>query len=227
MLAAYFNFVVILSFITAKKDKNLILYPIFLTNWNVILNGVSSGFSAVIVTQYYRNFQKLEEELKSMTAKLKTAWILSSFSVVLAVSISLIYWPLIYTGRDKGVNDALTHAGNAIVLFIDLFVNAQPPRYGHFVHQSLFVTVYCFFNFMYIISGGVNRDSKPYIYRVLNWKNNTFSALLFAVSTLLFIIFIHFVLSACIQLRIWIYEKLCQRKQRKKIADNAESSLDV
>ena len=80
---------------------------------------------------------------------------------------------------------------------------------------------------MYTISGGVNRDSKPYIYQVLNWKNKTFSAILFAVSTLLFIIFIHFVLSACIQLRIWIYEKLRHREQGKKIADNAEISLDV
>ena len=118
------------------------------------------------------------------------------------------------------MNDALTHAGNAIILFIDVFVNAHPPRYSHFVHQTLFATIYCAFNFIYIICGGVNRDNKPYIYRVLNWKTKTFSSLLFAVSTLLFIIFIHFVLSACMQLRIWIYEKLCQREQGKKIADN-------
>lgn len=85
--------------ITAKQDKNLVLYPIFLTNWNVILNGISSGFSAIIVTQCFRNFHKFEKELQLMTVKLKAAWILSSFSVVIAVSLSLVYWPLIYTGR--------------------------------------------------------------------------------------------------------------------------------
>lgn len=80
---------------------------------------------------------------------------------------------------------------------------------------------------MYTISGGVNRDNKPYVYQVLNWKIKTFSSFLFAVSALLFIIFIHIVLSACMQLRIWIYEKFCQREQGKRIADNADISSKV
>ncbi|CAG9805098.1 unnamed protein product [Chironomus riparius] len=214
IFAIYFNFVVILSLITAEKDKNLILYPIFLTNWNVILNGVSSLLLAIVATQYFFKVIKFDNDLNYMTTTLKAAWLLSTLSTVIAVSLSLIYWPLIYTGKDKGLNDALTHAVNAISLFIDLFINAHPPRYCHFIQNLLFGLIYAIFSMIYTFCGGINRSEEPFIYSVLNWKYETSSAMLFAFLTLIFLIFIHCVLTACIHLRIWIHKKLCEHPKR-------------
>lgn len=110
--------------------------------------------------------------------------------------------------RDKGVNDALTHAGNAIVLLIDLFISAHPPRFGHFVYHLLFGLSYILFSIIYTFSGGVNRDNEPFIYTVLDWKNQTLSTTIFAMLTLLFLIIMHFVLTALILIRLKVYGKI-------------------
>ncbi|XP_070500146.1 protein rolling stone-like [Chironomus tepperi] len=220
IFALYFNFVVILSLITAEHDKNLVLYPIFLTNWNVILNGVSSLLSAIIVTQYFFKVTKIDNDLNYMPTSLKTSWLLSTLSTVFATSLSIIYWPLIYTGKDKGLNDALTHAVNAILLTIDLFINAHPPRYCHFVQNLFFGLCYALFSVIYTFCGGLNRSNEPFIYSVLNWKYETSSATLFAFLTLIFLILMHCVLTSCIHLRIWIHKKLCDRKLPKRANDD-------
>lgn len=93
VLLLYFNAVVILSLVTAEQDKNLVLYPIFLTNWNVIINGLSSILLFVVTLKYRKTTEN------EMSTLLKVAWLTTSLSTVLAISLSIIYWPLIYTGR--------------------------------------------------------------------------------------------------------------------------------
>jgi len=87
------------SLITAEDDGNLILYPIFLTNWYVVLNGVSSLLMAIVATQFFLKVTKSDNDLNYMTIALKASWLLSTLSAVIAVTISIIYWPLIYTGK--------------------------------------------------------------------------------------------------------------------------------
>lgn len=122
--------------------------------------------------------------------------------------------------RDKGLNDALTHAVNAFLLFIDLFINSHPPRFSHLIQNLLFGTSYAIFSIIYTFCGGINRSNEPFIYSVLNWKYETSSAVLFAFLTLIFLVFIHCVLTSCIHLRIWIHKKLCDREQFKNTNNN-------
>ena len=113
------------------------------------------------------------------------------------------------------MNDALTHAVNAILLFIDLFINSHPPRYCHIIQNLLFGLCYAIFSIIYTFCGGINRSKEPFIYSVLNWKYETPSAILFAFLTLIFLILIHCVLTSCIHLRIWIHKKICEREHTK------------
>ncbi|CRL01831.1 CLUMA_CG015062, isoform A [Clunio marinus] len=196
ILSFYFNFVLVLSIYTGEECKQLEFYLIYLTNWNVILNAITSLFGAILVTFYYKVKISFENEENRMPKSFKIYWLLTTLSTVVSISLSCIYWPLIYTGRDKGLNDALTHAGNAIVFFIDIFVNAHPPRYGHFVYPLSFGVFYgYFFSLPYTLLGGVDRDYNNYIYSVLDWKNDTQNAIIFALSTVAFLVFMHFVLT--------------------------------
>lgn len=212
ILASYFNFVLVLSLITAGECNQLKFYVIYLTNWNVILNAFSSLFGAVLVALYYQKKITFDDENRSMTKAFKTYWLLSNLSTVVSISLSCVYWPLIYNGRDKGLNDSLTHAGNAIVFFIDVFVNAHLPRFGHFIYPLSFGVFYAFiFSLPYTLMGGTDRDYNNFIYSVLDWKNKTSGALTFSTATIVFLTFMHFVLTSLAVLRVQVNKKLKSR----------------
>jgi hypothetical protein len=221
ILATYFNFVLILSLITADNCKQLNYYAIYLTNWNVILNAFSSLFGAALVTLYYQKKITFEDDQNVMPKIFKAYWLLSTLSTVNSISLSCVYWPLIYTGRDKGLNDALTHAGNAIVFLIDIFINAHPPRYGHFVYSLCFGVFYGYiFSLIYTLLGGTDRDMQNFIYSVLDWKKHTSDAAVFATATIIFLVFMHFVLTFLATTRIYIHQKI---KSRKALVQSSQS----
>jgi hypothetical protein len=208
ILAAYYFFVLILSIVEAAKCKQAKFYAIYLTNWNVMLNAFSSLFGAVLITLYYRRVIKFEGTQRMPTA-FKIYWAFSIFSVVVSTTISSIYWPLIYNGRDKGLNDSLTHAGNAIIMIIDVFINAHPPRFFQFIYPLGFGVFYGYiFATIYTFSGGTDRDYNNYIYSVLDYKNNTSSAFIFAGATTVALIIVHLIITCFAWIRVMIHRKL-------------------
>lgn len=147
---------------------------------------------------------------------LKTSWGLWILSLVVSVSLSLVYWPFIYTGVDKGLNDALTHAGNAIVNTFDLFVVAIPPRFGLFLFPLSFGVIYSLgFSLPYALAGGLNRHGHQYIYTVTDWLDKPTDAMIFTVATLAFLTFIHFVLTCLMHLREKIHQGIVNSKKMK------------
>lgn len=177
-----------------------------------MMNALSSLFGSVLVTLYYQKVITFEDESMDMPKSLKVYWLLSNLSSVVSISLSCIYWPLIYNGRDKGLNDSLTHAGNAVFMLLDLFINAHPPRYGHFIYPLTFGAFYAFvFSLPYTLLGGTDRDLNNFIYSVLDWKSNTKGALTFAILTLVFLTIMHCVLSFLASMRVWIGGKIKTR----------------
>lgn len=214
-----------LSIRTAVNCSQIRFYLIFLTNWNVVLNSMSSVLGAVLVTCYYRKLLKFEE-VQKMTKVLKIYWVSSLLSTVVSISLSCVYWPLIYTGRDKGLNDALTHAGNAIFMFVDVFVSAFPFRYGLFIHPLGFGVFYgYFFSVFYTVIGGKDRDNNDFIYSVLDWNNHTISAFSFSTATIIFLIFIHFIISSLLHLKIYLYRKLSEKQNNEQSSEIGNSNI--
>ena len=223
MFAAYFIFVVILSLFTAGECKQLKFYAIYLTNWNVVLNGTSALFGAILITFYYRGKIRLEND--KMPNVFKLYWLLVTSSTVLSATISGIYWPFIYVGRDKGLNDALSHAGNTIFMIIDIFINAHPPRFGHFIYPLSFGMFYVFiFSIPYTLLGGTDRDYNNFIYSVLDWRNNTSGALSFSLAAIVFIIMTHFVLTSFGVFRLYISKVMKSRKTEPERSTNEENN---
>lgn len=212
VLATYFFFVFILSLVTAEGCKQINFYAIYLTNWNVILNAVSTVLGAVLVTLYHRK-NILTGDHKMMTKMIKSYWLLTTLSTAVSVSLSCIYWPLIFDGRDKGFNDSLTHAGNAIMMIVDIYVRAHPPRYAHFVYPLSFGFFYGFlFSLPYTLLGGTDRDLKNFIYSVIDWTKHTKSALTFAFATIVFLVFMHFVLTFLATTRVYLHRRITSKK---------------
>lgn len=186
------------------------------------MNGASSLLGAVIVTLYYRGKIKFDDSINTPTV-LKLYWLLVTLSTVISISLSCIYWPFIHNGRDSGVNDALTHAGNAIVMLIDIFIHAHPPRFGHFVYPLAFGFFYgVIFVIPYIYLGGTNRDYSNYIYSVLDWQGDPKGALIFTLATFAFLIIMHFVLTSLGVSRLYLHKsiKLIKTKERSTEGDN-------
>lgn len=209
LLATYFSFVFVLSLITADECGQLSFYAVYLTNWNVVINAVTSLFGAVLVAFYYKRRIRFDDETKVMPMSFKVYWLLSLLSICVSISLSAVYWPLIYDGRDQGVNDALTHAGNAIFWFIDLFVIAHPPRFGHFVYPLGFGIFYAYvFSLPYTLLGGTDRDGNNYIYSVIDFTGKTGRALGFSLAIIVFLTIMHFVLTGFAMMRIKIHQRL-------------------
>lgn len=184
-----------------------------------------------MVTLFYRKVIKIRDvnetankiENNKTEKLLKIQWILWTLSLVISVSLSCVYWPLVYTGKDKFLNDALTHAGNAIVNFIDLFIVACPAKFGHFIYPLSFGLVYAFiFSLPYALLGGLNRHGHVYIYNVIDWIGNPKSATIFAFAVLTFLSIVHLVMTGFVKLR----EKICESRMKKASEMNNREDQD-
>lgn len=222
ILATYFNFVFILSIYTANECIQLDFYLIYLTNWNVMLNALSSLFGAILITLHYNN--KLfspsdgdDTNYNRMTNSLKVNWFLSNLSSAVSICVSLAYWPS-YNGRDAGLNDVLTHAGNSVVLFADTFIHCRPPRYGHFVYPLGFGILYLIgFSLPYQLFGGVNRDFENYIYPSVDWANNTIDAVRSASLMSVLFVIVHLLLTLLIVARSYLHGKCMSYQMDKRL----------
>lgn len=186
-----------------------------------MMNALSSLIGAILKTLHYNNkmTSNSEPHKSQMTKTLKLYWLLSHLSTVVSIGVSLAYWPS-YDGRDAGLNDALTHAGNSIILFADTFIHARPPRYGHFIYPLSFGIIYILvFSLPYQLLGGLNRDYKNYIYPSLDWINNTKTAVRSAILLNSSFVIIHLVITFSIVVRIYLHSK-CKSPNNKTIHQN-------
>lgn len=189
---------------------------IYLTNWTVVLNVVSSLFQAFVLTLYHQNQLSLKVSGKSLPKVLKASWLLAN-STSVCVGMSAIYWTMIFTKKDSGLIGLLTHAGNAIVMIFDLFVRANPPRYGHVVYPMSVGAVYGFiFTVPYIFLGGTNKEFDNFIYAAMNWKSNPAEALKFTLGSVLFVGLTHCLLTFLETTRVYLHERINARNKTKQ-----------
>lgn len=100
-----------------------------------------------------------------------------------------------------------------MVNFIDLFIHAHPGRFGHVIYVFTTGAFYILFSIVYTLAGGTDRDLKNYIYSVIDWKNHTFDAIVFALATITFLSIMHLILTALVSLRIYVYNRMCSEQR--------------
>ncbi|CAO1378485.1 unnamed protein product [Diamesa serratosioi] len=204
ILAVFFVGTVILSIFTALENDQFDYYFIYLTNLGIWLCMISTLLGAVLVTvHHYDLIAPCYHE--KMTKIFKFYWFLSNATSVLAFCISITYWSLVFDGRDWGINDFLTHAGNSIVLFADLFVVRHPGKFTHFIYPPGVGLIYLLFTLVYTFLGGKDRYGENYVYKILDWRHHTKSAAIISAITIVLLCVIHLVVVGIHRVRCKIH----------------------
>lgn len=154
-IACFFVFSLLTSIVIATARSEILVYPIYLTHWNLLFTTISMVMAAVLTTLHHKDLLNCEK----MTRELKVFWFLSSSSNMYAFLVSLIYWTLLYKADTAVIdlNNVLVHATNALVIIVDLTVVKHPGRFGLFLLPLSCGLLYSFFSWLYPALGGRNR----------------------------------------------------------------------
>lgn len=151
--------VLIQTLVQARNRNALQYHAINLTNWGLWLNVLSSIYGALLITADHFNWIQIKDN--KMTALLKTYWCLTNTNAVSSLFISTMYWSIlhyyyIFAGGKNDLNNKLTHAGNSIMVLIDLFVIRHPCRWQHFIYPEHIGISFVIFTVFFSFSGSSN-----------------------------------------------------------------------
>lgn len=184
---------------------------------------------ATVQTLHHRGAITCDNTNKSSRLALihKIQWILWIVSLVVSVSITCVYWRVVYTGEDKGWNNNLTHGGNAVVNVIDMFIVAIPARFGLFVWPLGMGVIYALgFSLPYALAGGLDRHGMHSIYKAADWLGNPAGATIFVFATIIFLTVMHFVLTCFMILREKIHKRMADDKKKVEIVDKNQHQME-
>lgn len=95
-----------------------------------------------------------------MPALVKFYWMLFYVCINNSIIVTTLYWGLVYKPNDEyhrlDLNNLLTHAGNSIIMLIELMITATPMRILHLFYPFVFEAVYTGFTVVYYLMGGKN-----------------------------------------------------------------------
>lgn len=138
-------------------------------------------------------------------------WALHAPVPALTILVTALYWSIVYAGQGLAFSNVMTHGGNALVAFADLWASNQPFYLAHLTAPLLFVAGYGLFSYAYYAAGGLGPDGNAYIYESLDWSNPT-PALRLLLISLLALPIVHWLYFVCI-LRL---------RRRREVRDAAD-----
>lgn len=204
--ACYFLFSLTVSLIKADEMGELGYFGIFVSNWNLVLNAVASVCSVFILCPYFT--EKIIEGQNKMPWSFQLYWFLVMLSPSVSFGISSVHWT-IFDISDTDLNTFLTHAGNSIVLLLDVFINAYPARFGHFVYPMGLQIFYFFgFNLPYTLLGGVNEKNDNCVYDFVDWINRPNEALMNSLKFVMAAAVMQLSITALIKTRAFVARKI-------------------
>lgn len=169
IFACYFLFSLAVSVITADEKGQLGYFWIFVSNWNLVMNAVTSVCIVFILCPYFTD--QIVQGQNLMPRPFQINWFLAMLSPSLTFGISSVYWTF-FDIKKTDPNEFFTNVGNSLVLLIDLFINAYPARFEHFIYPMAVQILYFFvFNLPYTLLVGVNEDNQNFVYYFADWIN--------------------------------------------------------
>ena len=249
LIAFYFLGWVIAGGVRSGNPK----FFIYLTNWSIVLwviyllfAAASATFKSVVVQypstdtstsahpeliEVSQGCCGIEDDGTSWYQKIQ--WLLSTLGTVVALSVLVLYWAVIYdrdTAEVDGVN-ANTHLTNGLVAIFDIWFSGTPVRILHLVYPILYGVSFSVFSGIYFAAGGEDPFGNPYIYEQLNYEDNPgLAAGLCIAASLVLLPFIHLVLYVVYVLRVWCIRliwKHCCNKSEDNNGDQAGETLPM
>lgn len=96
IIALYFIGIVVASWTQSILKGNFAFWFIYLTDWGIMFCMVATCFGAVLTTLYHFDWMNLNSQSMSY----KIYWFLSNVSTVLAFMITIVYWTLLFEGKN-------------------------------------------------------------------------------------------------------------------------------
>ncbi len=151
----------------------------------------------------------------------KIQWVLHNIGIVLAISVTILYWGIIYNPDTVdqlnydllGGNNLVSHGINGLVALIDIFVCGIPFHLLHFIYPTIFASSYVAFTGIYFSVNGTNVNDSPYIYSVIDYNANPSLATGIVLSVaFLFVPFMYVIIYCMFLVRetlLYFIRKLC------------------
>lgn len=95
IFAAFFIGIMLYGWMIYHQKEHLRCWPIYLTNWTVIISATNASVAVILTTCYH--FEKIAV-LKPQSIVYKVYWLLSTISLTLSVLVSVVQWTLVYEG---------------------------------------------------------------------------------------------------------------------------------
>lgn len=190
------------------------LVLIYLTRWNLCATMIAAGLATYFVTENYR--KKKPRKVEKMRVGLKVYWFMYNNIPIYACWITLIYWTLLYDGREIDLNNLLTHGTNFIGPIIDLFIVNHPYHISQSIFPMICSVMYLMFTIFYQLLGGLDINGKNYVYPILNWKEKPIFALTVSLTAIFCAGFFHTTFCGVQHLRTKVHKAI--------IADNRKTN---
>ncbi|WAR26797.1 ROST-like protein [Mya arenaria] len=183
---------------------------IFLTNWAYFTLTVATIVDAAVVGYvFFKRRDILKGIADFMPWYLRADWCLATMAGVVSVTTSIVYWGLVYNGRDITAVDASTHLINSVYVIANVFLTGMPMRILHFWFSVLYALVYSLFTVVYYFAGGTNHNENPYVYPQLNWDEKPGTAAMYCVIvTFVAVSIVHLILFGFYSLKVFISSRV-------------------
>ena len=154
------------SLLNNQIRGTLICWPIFLTNWSLLVC-VAYLFFAVVTTARGTSFV-VDSGPTPWYAK--AAWVLQGIALPASFLVTVGYWGLVvdYSKPMQWIAP-FTHGVNFILMVVDNALKKQPFYLVHGVFLLGYLIVYLLWSGVHYLLGFKDCENNPYIYRALNW----------------------------------------------------------
>ena len=127
----------------------------------------------------------------------------------MTMDITVLFSVLTAIHRLDALN-LMFHAFNSVFMVIDLFLVAHPFRLLHCYWPFLISVCYVLFSYIYYESGGTDRNDRPFVYPLLDWRLPKRTAIS-SVFGLVFVLTVHCVAWLLFLIRMWIATLIKER----------------
>ncbi|XP_035732858.1 protein rolling stone-like isoform X1 [Vespa mandarinia] len=189
-------------------------WPIYLTNWDLLLGVTQAFLGAIIVFRRWR--QQKDADFNPYNMKLtmleKSYWIFYTVTSTLAVGVTITYWTAVYNPKIHHIDplNILLHVCNSILMFIDLSITSVPLYMKNVWWCLIIILFYVIFSVIYYAAGGLDKYGYHYIYKILDWEKPG-QTLIICIAGMAFIILMHLILCFFSKARDWLYARIAKK----------------
>lgn len=189
-------------------------WPIYLTNWDIVLGFSQALIGGVLVSKRWRlqhvpGFDPRNLRLESTD---RLYWFLYVVTTNVAIGVTVCYWLAVYNPEIHHLDplNIMMHVCNSVLMLIDLFVASIPFRLRNFWWCLSIVMFYLVFSVIYYAAGGLDKQGYHYIYKILDWKKPARTALVCA-GGLTFVAVLHCVTCMLANTRDRLYRRITEK----------------